>query len=163
MFENPHIFSDFDFRTKTQNVTMKIHFEANKAWIFVPKLIKRNSNIKRENSNFIRFKVKFHFHILGFGAKIEFGEKVRIFQHCAKVQTNFYPNYSGVWKNYFSKHCHLWRSSKSFIKMFKLNKSYICNILLSDDHKLHVIPNWYPGERWTLCGFLFVGYCSFDW
>ena len=39
--------------------------------------------ILRENSNFIRFKVNFHGHILGFGAKIKIGEKVRIFEQCA--------------------------------------------------------------------------------
>ena len=49
-------------------MTMKIHVE----------VIKRDSNIWRENSNFIRFMVNFHFHTLGFGAKIEIGEKVRI-------------------------------------------------------------------------------------
>ena len=64
------IFSDFSFRTKTQNMSIKNHVEANKAWIFAPKLKKnRNSNIWRENSNFIRFKVNFKSQILDFGAK----------------------------------------------------------------------------------------------
>ena len=35
-----------------------------------------------ENSNFIRYKVNFHGHILGFGAKIKIGGKVRILEHC---------------------------------------------------------------------------------
>ena len=46
-------------------------------------MIKEKKNLWRENSNFIRFKVNFHGQILGFGAKIEIGEKGRISEHCA--------------------------------------------------------------------------------
>ena len=62
---------------------MKIHFEANKNWIFAPKMIKAIDNIWREDSNFFRFKVNLHAEIVVFGAKIKIGEKVRISEQCA--------------------------------------------------------------------------------
>ena len=61
VFENPHFSSDFDFRA--MNTYSLLSF-------------------LRQNSNFIRFKVNFHGEILGFGAKIKIGEKVRISEHC---------------------------------------------------------------------------------
>ena len=39
-------------------------------------------NLWREDSNFIRFKVKFHAYISGFVAKIRIGEKVRFSEQC---------------------------------------------------------------------------------
>ena len=84
MFEKAHFFSDLNFRTKTWNDSIKIHFEANKVWIFAPRKIKADYNILREESNFIRSKVNFHAEIVVFGAQIKIGEIVRISEQCAK-------------------------------------------------------------------------------
>ena len=64
---------------------MKIHFGANKVWIFAPKMIKKNNSFWREDSYFNRSNLNFHAKIAGFGATIKFGEKLRIFEHCAMV------------------------------------------------------------------------------
>ena len=85
MFEKPQFFSDLNFRTNTWNYSMKIYFEANKGWIFAPKMIKANDNIGREDSNFIRSEVNFHADIVIYGAKIKIGEKVRISEQCGVV------------------------------------------------------------------------------
>ena len=50
----------------------------------------RTKNDQREYkySNFYRFKMNFLAKILGFGAKIKFGEKLRFFEQCASEQAN---------------------------------------------------------------------------
>ena len=48
-------------------------------------MIKENNSIWREDSNFSRFKVKFHAKIVGFCATIKFGEKLRFFEKCAEL------------------------------------------------------------------------------
>ena len=48
-------------------------------------MIRKNDNFWREDSNFIRFSVNFHALIVGFGAKIEFGEKLRIIEQCGTI------------------------------------------------------------------------------
>ena len=45
----------------------------------------KEKNVWRENSNFIHFKVNVHGQILGLGAKIKIGEKVRSSEHCAAL------------------------------------------------------------------------------
>ena len=62
---------------------MKIHFEANQVWIFAPIISFLYDLFLREDSNCIQFKVNFHARILGFGAKIKVGEKLRNSEHCA--------------------------------------------------------------------------------
>ena len=80
MFRNSIFFSNLNFRTKTYNLSMKIHFEADKDWIFAPKIIKKKNNFWREDSNFILFDMNIHAKIRGFGAKIKVVEKFRIFE-----------------------------------------------------------------------------------
>ena len=78
---------------------MKIHFKANKVWIFAPKTSFLFDHFWCENSNFIRFKVNFHAVISGFGAKIKIGEKLRISEHCGMVldwKSNNADNYKNL-------------------------------------------------------------------
>ena len=69
---------------------MKIHFGADKVWIFAPNIIIRLDHFWGENSIKIRFKVNFHAKILGFGAKIKIGKNLRFFEHCALL---FHPKF----------------------------------------------------------------------
>ena len=83
MFEKTQFLSDQNFRTKSYNFSMKKYCEANKVWIFAPKIIVLLDHFWCENSNFIRFKLNFHAWIVDFGAKIKIREKLRFSEQCA--------------------------------------------------------------------------------
>ena len=106
LFGNPHFFSDLNFRTKNYNFSMKIHFWANKVWIFAPNIIIRFDHFWCKNSIKIRFEVNFHAVISGFGATIKIGEKLRFFEHCAVL----FPSSRANWgKKYRQQRKQLWQ------------------------------------------------------
>ena len=87
MFVNSKFFSDLNF--------MKIYFRLNKIWIFAHKITTLFDHFWCENTNFIYFKMNFHDVTSGFGSKIIFGEKLRIFEQCAlKIQLSLHPDFS---------------------------------------------------------------------
>ena len=92
MFGNLTFFFDLTFCAKTYILSIKSYFEANKKWILAPKWIDK---FWREDSNFSRSKLNLSAKIVGFCAKIEIGEKMRIFEQWATTQLNttiFYAN-----------------------------------------------------------------------